>query len=58
MDNWGADKGNDGDANSYMYNDSCFQTKKHMSPWWEVYLVDVYSINTVKITNTADCCGN
>ncbi|XP_060571081.1 uncharacterized protein LOC132729341 isoform X3 [Ruditapes philippinarum] len=58
MDNWDADKGNDGDADSNMYNDSCFSTKKQMSPWWEVDLLDVYSINTVKMTNTADCCAS
>ncbi|XP_060596490.1 uncharacterized protein LOC132750510 [Ruditapes philippinarum] len=55
---WPSNLGNDGDANSNIYQDHCFHTQKHMSPWWEVDLLDVYSINTVKMTNRADCCAD
>jgi hypothetical protein len=54
MDNWDADKGNDGDADSNIYNNHCFMTDKQVSPWWEVDFQDVYYISQVKITNRAD----
>jgi hypothetical protein len=54
---WESDKGNDGDANSNIYQNHCFHTDKHMSPWWEVDLQDVNTISKVVITNRADCCG-
>jgi hypothetical protein len=57
MDNWDADKGNDGDADSNMYHNHCFMTDKHVNPWWEVDLLDVYYITQVNITNRADCCS-
>jgi hypothetical protein len=57
MEKWNADKGNNGDPNSDIYQDHCFHTDQNTSPWWEVDLQDVYEIIQVNITNRADCCG-
>ncbi|XP_060598747.1 neurogenic locus Notch protein-like [Ruditapes philippinarum] len=53
---WTADKGVDGNADTDVYNHHCFHTKNSMSPWWQVDLQDVYYISQVNITNRKDCC--
>ncbi|XP_060586454.1 uncharacterized protein LOC132742145 [Ruditapes philippinarum] len=57
--NWTADKGVDGNADTNIRNNHCFHTKNNiMSPWWQVDLQDVYYISQVNITNRKDCCSD
>ncbi|XP_060568288.1 uncharacterized protein LOC132726895 [Ruditapes philippinarum] len=51
---WTADKGNDGNADSDLFNNHCFHTDDNTSPWWEVDLQDIYDITQVNITNRQD----
>ncbi|XP_060566629.1 uncharacterized protein LOC132725510 [Ruditapes philippinarum] len=49
---WSANKGNDGNADSTISHNSCFHTNNNTSPWWEVDLQDEYAISQVNITNS------
>ncbi|XP_053385857.1 low-density lipoprotein receptor-related protein 2-like [Mercenaria mercenaria] len=53
---WDADKGNDGNRDSDMFNGHCFHTETAFEPWWMVDLQSVYIITRVDLYNREDCC--
>ncbi|XP_053378506.1 fucolectin-like [Mercenaria mercenaria] len=53
---WDADKGNDGNRDSNIYNNHCFHTQSMWEPWWMVDLQAVYYITRVDMYNRVDCC--
>ncbi|XP_048057801.1 uncharacterized protein LOC125275146 [Megalobrama amblycephala] len=46
----------DGNRDSDYFKSSCTHTNSEISPWWRVDLGNVYSVNSVTITNRGDCC--
>ena len=48
----------DGNRNKYISGGSCTHTNDEESPWWLVYLGDVFPVKKVIIYNRGDCCGS
>ncbi|XP_028435570.1 uncharacterized protein LOC114556735 [Perca flavescens] len=46
----------DGNRASDYGQGSCSVTNNDLKPWWRLDLLKTYQINTVTITNRADCC--
>ncbi len=52
-----AGKAVDGNADSNWASGSCTHTKKEQGAWWAVDLQAEVTVNSVKVTNRGDCCG-
>merc|ERR1712022_90320 len=48
----------DGNTNQRFGGRSCTHTRKNKKAWWKVDLKGKYKVDTVKVYNRADCCGN
>ena len=48
----------DGARGPWGANPSIIHTQREVQPWWEVDLADIYDLDTLRIYNRTDCCGN
>jgi hypothetical protein len=47
----------DGKKNTDFFQDGCAHTGLEANPWWSISLSHVYDVETVRVTNRGDCCG-
>jgi len=48
----------DGNTNTNWGGSSCTHTNTEQSPWWAVDLQSSYNVESVKVWNRGDCCGD
>lgn len=47
----------DGNRQADLAKGSCAQTDTENNPWWRLDLIQIYTVDTVALTNRADCCS-